>query len=111
MPIEHWIGEDCLLLGIDRYYADKAQHLTSESVLQVVCPDADGYLPWDPLVDPEVRRDQPILADGDPPERRTPLPDDIDNSGACVICSGQASVSGPNRAARRAAMRQNRRKR
>lgn len=99
VPDEHYTVPHCLLAGIPSYLAHTTGILPDRVVLQVVWPDSDGRWPWDPDVDPTVRRDQPVLAHGDAPVRRPPLSQPIDNSCRCDDCRHRASEARRSRGA------------
>jgi Domain of unknown function (DUF4262) len=73
VPARHSTRPGCLLAGIPSYFGPAVEILDGPAAVQVVWPDPTGRFPWDPLVEPTVWRDQPVLADGDRPERRRPL--------------------------------------
>jgi hypothetical protein len=87
VPEVHYTEDECLLVGIPCYYEAIAPDARLErAAVQLVWPDPTGRFPWDPLVEPTVWRDQPILADGDPPVRRSPLPYPLDERWKCDEC-------------------------
>jgi hypothetical protein len=104
VPVEHYGGGDCLLLGFASYYGPKQFRFRGDGFLQVVWPDPAGRFPWEDGVEATVLRDQPVLADGDPPTRRWPLEHPVDNRSQCSMCCSEPL----NRAERR---RQARRRR
>ncbi len=87
VPARHYTDPECILSGIPCYYgATGLDQPPDRAVVQLVWPDPTGRFPWDPLVEPTVWRDQPILADGDLPLRRIPLPHALDERYTCDEC-------------------------
>ena len=93
VPSEHYTEPRCVLAGIPTYQAHTTGVLPEPAALQVVWADPAGRFPWEPGVDPSVRRDQPVLARGDAPVRRPPLPRPIDNSCRCEECRRERAAT------------------